>query len=561
MPKLYLGELELTPQTIINEISGEVVTVVEEVSSVSGEVDTHVTDTETHLSQSDRETINSITGYVGTMAYENVSDYYSKSDINDTFGSGFTESSVTEVIEANEMVISAALNDLNENKANRTHTHTSSDITGIGTMAYENTSSYSSATEINTALGNKVDISDIADFFDDAKYELSGQTHVINFYNGNTVKATIDATDFIKDGFLSRVTVEDREISGETKPCLVFEWNTDAGISETVVPIGDTFDPTNYYNKSEIDSTLGSGFSESSVTEVIEANEMVTSAALNDLSENKADTSDLNTLNGFVTSHISNSDIHVTVSDKTAWNGKLDASDVADFFDDAKYELSGQTHVINFYNGNTVKATIDATDFIKDGFLSGVTLENRTIQGETQPCLVFEWNTDAGITETVVPIGDAFDPSNYYTKSETSGSTELSAAFESIDDTFGSGFSESSVTEVIETNEMVTSAALNDLNENKLSTITFATYSGSIETALAGKSNSAHTHVSSGVTAMSGYAMALSGTPITTSDTLNEAIGKLEKMIDEIKDFIEQKELGISAALTDLDYRLQRLES
>ena len=67
-------------------------------------------------------------------------------------------------------------------------------------MAYEAANSYSSATEVNTALGNKLEASDVADFFDDAKYELSGTTHVINFYNGNTVKATIDADDFIKDG-------------------------------------------------------------------------------------------------------------------------------------------------------------------------------------------------------------------------------------------------------------------------------------------------------------------------------------------------------------------------
>ena len=397
MPKLYLGELELTPQTIINEISGEVVTVVEEVSSVSGEVDTHVTDTETHLSQSDRETINSITGYVGTMAYENVSDYYSKSDINDTFGSGFTESSVTEVIEANEMVISAALNDLNENKANRTHTHTSSDITGIGTMAYENTSSYSSATEINTALGNKVDISDIADFFDDAKYELSGQTHVINFYNGNTVKATIDATDFIKDGFLSRVTVEDREISGETKPCLVFEWNTDAGISETVVPIGDTFDPTNYYNKSEIDSTLGSGFSESSVTEVIEANEMVTSAALNDLNENKQDVLSAGTgiiINGNVISSTAIGDV------------------------DPLLDLESNNPVAN----------------------SAITI---AINSKANSGDVYTKSETSGTTELTTEFA------KYYTKSETSGATELSIAFSHINDTFGSGLSESSVTEVI----------------------------------------------------------------------------------------------------------------
>jgi outer membrane murein-binding lipoprotein Lpp len=64
----------------------------------------------------------------------------------------------------------------------------------------------------------------------------------------------------------------------------------------------------------------------------------------------------------------------------------------------------------------------------------------------------------------------------------------------------------------------------------------------------------------SGVTAMTGYAMAASGTTISTSDTLNAAIGKLEKMIDELRDYIEQKEMAIAAAITDLDNRLKALE-
>jgi hypothetical protein len=91
--------------------------------------------------------------------------------------------------------------------------------------------------------------------------------------------------------------------------------------------------------------------------------------------------------------------------------------------------------------------------------------------------------------------------------------------------------------------EYVVSTALNDLETNKLDA-------------------SAYTPVneSSGITAMTGYAMAASGTPISTSDTLNAAIGKLEKMIDELKDYIEQKEMAIAAAITDLDNRLKALE-
>ena len=63
-------------------------------------------------------------------------------------------------------------------------------------------------------------------------------------------------------------------------------------------------------------------------------------------------------------------------------------------------------------------AYVDATDFVKDGFLESVTLENKVISGESVPCLVFIWNTDSGLQETDIPVSGIFDPSNYYTKTD-----------------------------------------------------------------------------------------------------------------------------------------------
>lgn len=72
---------------------------------------------------------------------------------------------------------------------------------------------------------------------------------------------------------------------------------------------------------------------------------------------------------------------------------------------------------IYFYDNvsatGTALAYIDGTDFIKDGFLESVTIENKTISGESVPCLVFIWNTDAGIQETDIPLSGIFDPTNY----------------------------------------------------------------------------------------------------------------------------------------------------
>ena len=122
------------------------------------------------------------------------------------------------------------------------------------------------------------------------------------------------------------------------------------------------------------------------------------------------------------TAHTADTDIHVTVADKTAWNAKLDEADVAGLFGNIAYDSTNKR--INFYHestGGTVLAYVDATDFVKDGFLESVTLENKTISGESVPCLVFIWNTDSGLQETDIPVSGIFDPSNYYTKTEVDG--------------------------------------------------------------------------------------------------------------------------------------------
>lgn len=124
-------------------------------------------------------------------------------------------------------------------------------------------------------------------------------------------------------------------------------------------------------------------------------------------------------INSVLTAHTANTDIHVTIADKTAWNAKVDESDIEGLFGNVLYDSATQR--INFYHestGGTVLAYIDASDFVKDSFLESVTIENRVISGETVPCLVFVWNTESGIEETVIPLSGIFDPSNYYTKTE-----------------------------------------------------------------------------------------------------------------------------------------------
>ena len=123
-----------------------------------------------------------------------------------------------------------------------------------------------------------------------------------------------------------------------------------------------------------------------------------------------------------MTAHTANTDIHVTVADKAAWNAKLDASDVENFFGAVNYD--SQTKRINFYNesiGGTVLAYVDATDFIKDGMVSNV--EIKTIQSgdpaENVTVIAITFNTDAQKEEIDIPISQIFDANNYYTTAQT----------------------------------------------------------------------------------------------------------------------------------------------
>lgn len=130
----------------------------------------------------------------------------------------------------------------------------------------------------------------------------------------------------------------------------------------------------------------------------------------------KADNSTVQTLSGKV-----DTNEEVTARALNALDAdKADLSAITNFFGAVDYDSNSKR--INFYHESTtgsVLAYIDATDFVKDGFLSSVTIDNRTISGESVPCLVFVWNTDSGVQETDIPLSGIFDPSNYYTTAQT----------------------------------------------------------------------------------------------------------------------------------------------
>ena len=233
---------------------------------------------------------------------------------------------------------------------------------------------------------------------------------------------------------------------------------------------------------------------------------------------------------------------------------------------------------INFAADHETMAIVNSSGnvvtFSSDNVLSG------TYSSATQVNAALAGKSDTGHTH----VSSGVTAMTNYVKASTAsaiatGDTlnqaigKLEKYAEDLEAKFGSGFSVSSVTEVIEDDEKAISASLNDLNTRlsghtedetihltsgekaivsaitgNVGTMAYqntSSYSSAtqVNTALAGKSATGHTHASSGVTAMTSYAKASTASAIATGDTLNQAIGKLEKGLEVVSGSIQTEEI------------------
>lgn len=185
-----------------------------------------------------------------------------------------------------------------------------------------------------------------------------------------------------------------------------------SGVTYTIVDESAVHDLSNYYTTAQTDSQITAATS--ALAQTIEE------AGYQNASQvNAAITAVTNPINATLTAHTANTEIHVTLADKAAWNAKLDAADVEGLFGYSEYD--SQTHRINFKNTSTgsVLSYIDASPFIVDGMVQNVEIKDVTIEGESVKCLVISFNTDAGKQDINIPISQVFDASNYYTKAQT----------------------------------------------------------------------------------------------------------------------------------------------
>ena len=134
----------------------------------------------------------------------------------------------------------------------------------------------------------------------------------------------------------------------------------------------------------------------------------------------KAETTALTAVNNALTGHTADTTIHVTSADKTAWNAKVDTSDLAGYADAVAYDTNAKE--MKFYHGGTGGTEVfsfDASPFLVDGMIESVVITSITSGGSEVQVLEITWNSAAGGQVTDIPLSEIFDASNYYTTAQT----------------------------------------------------------------------------------------------------------------------------------------------
>ena len=131
---------------------------------------------------------------------------------------------------------------------------TKTEIADMATETWVNSRGFLTEHQSLDEYAKLTDIPDVTRFFNGVDYVKDRKE--IQFKNNDSVLATIDTTDFIKDGMLESVTLTDGSNSNIGKRVLKLIFNTDAGKDPIELPISDIFNVDNYYSKEQAENTF-----------------------------------------------------------------------------------------------------------------------------------------------------------------------------------------------------------------------------------------------------------------------------------------------------------------
>ena len=330
------------------------------------------------------------------VATRAVYDYtYSKDTIDEKIASGGTFDPTRyytkDEIDERDFVVSSALNDLETDKADKAEVNTAiADYTydkatidrKVASGGTFDPTQYYNKADTDALLNAKVSTSAVTQAVDATSTDPVSSKAVYNYTYSKSQVYTKNEID--EDERVISQAVNELESNLSTNYATRIETNDtlsaytyDKATIDQKVASGGTFDPTQYYNKTDIDNRLGTGITpSSSVTTAVNSinqnlssnyytkseinqKELVVSASLNNLEENKASVSDINS----------------AVSSYTYDKATIDEKD-AELSDD----LNVLTDYRDFHIGYNSVSTLNRVPTTKRLVLaSGITQGNNTL--------------------------------------------------------------------------------------------------------------------------------------------------------------------------------------
>ncbi len=422
------------------------------------------------------------------------------------------------------------------------HTHSNKSaldsITGnVGTMAYQTANSYSSATEVNTALGNKAETTALTQVNNTLTAHTADTT--VHFTTG-TVQTQIDNSISGKVNTSDIVSAITPSNSGSTAPIatkVVAENeltvsnalnDLNAAITPLAAHTADTSihitsgdrtkldsmgtmayeDVNSYSSATQVSNALGAKVNSATFT----AHTADSTVHLTSTEKTNIDALETNiaAISGITSTKVGNWDTaytnNHTHSNKTYLDGITGAVGTMAYQNASSY--SSATQVNTALSGKANTATTIAGYGITDAKIANqvITLGSNsiTVSSSTQVNTALSGKSDTGHTHD----------DRYYTETEINN--KIAAMSGS-----STGATNKTITAMSETNGVVTPTYAN-ISITKSQVSDFPT----------SMTPTAHNQASNTITAMTSYAKASSASAIATGDTLNTAIGKLEKALD-----------------------------